>query len=82
MSRRPERPAVAPRGLSRKEAAAYIGVSPTTFDRLIVEGRMPAPTRIYRRVVWDLRLLDRAWDRLAGHAPAGDHEEADPWANA
>src|SRR6516165_5932118 len=40
-------------GLSRIEAAAYIGVSPSTFDKLVVDGRMPQPVRINYRVVWD-----------------------------
>jgi predicted DNA-binding transcriptional regulator AlpA len=53
-------------GLSRIEAAAYIGVSPSTFDKLVVDGRMPQPVRINYRVVWDRKRVEDAWSRLAG----------------
>ena len=53
-----------PRGLNREEAARYIGVSPSTFDRLMAEGRMPQPTRIGKRVVWDRLKLDAAFSDL------------------
>ena len=61
-SRRTSR--ILPRGLSRAEAAAYIGVSPTLFDDLVRDGRMPKPKRINTRTVWDLRQLDFAFDAL------------------
>lgn len=53
-----------PRGLSRVQAAAYIGVSPTLFDILVADGRMPQPKSINARKVWDLRKLDLAFDAL------------------
>jgi hypothetical protein len=34
-------PSLAPRGLSRPQAAEYIGVSPSKFDQLKEDGRMP-----------------------------------------
>jgi len=46
------------RGLSRVESAIYVGVSPTLFDQMVKDGRMPTPKRINGRVVWDLRALD------------------------
>lgn len=52
------------RGLSRVEAAGYIGVSPTTFDRLVSEAKMPKPKRIFSRSVWDVRQLDSAFEAL------------------
>jgi len=57
--------ALAPRGLSRGDAAAYVGVSPNTFDRLVEDGTMPGPMQFYSRKVWDLRRVDAALDRLA-----------------
>jgi excisionase family DNA binding protein len=54
------------RGLSRDEAAMYIGVSATLFDRLVADGRMPGPRRIDGRKVWDIRSLDLCFDRLPG----------------
>ena len=53
------------RGLSREEAAMYIGISPSKFDALVGEGRMPAPVKIDSRKVWDIRQIDLAFDDLA-----------------
>lgn len=58
------------RGLQRQEAAAYIGVSPNTFERLVNEGRMPKAKRIYSRKVWDRYELDSAFEMLE----SGDDE--------
>jgi hypothetical protein len=52
------------RGLSRDEAAIYIGVSAAKFDELVADGRMPAPIRIGARKIWDIRSLDMAFDAL------------------
>ena len=48
--RAPKHYRIQPRGLSRVEAADYIGVSPTTFDKLVADGRMPAPKQINSRL--------------------------------
>ena len=64
-----------PRGLSRVQAAAYVGVSPTTFDRMIKDGLMPRPLRIYGRIVWDIRKLDAAFKALDETVTSND----DPW---
>ena len=50
------------RGLSREEAAMYVGISPSKFDGLVGDGRMPAPVKIDGRKVWDIRHLDLAFD--------------------
>lgn len=65
---------VLPRGLSRVQAAAYVGVSPTTFDRGVKDRKFPKPFRVYGRVLWDLRKLDAAISAM-------DTEDAasDPW---
>jgi hypothetical protein len=52
------------RGLSRLEAAMYIGVSAGKFDELVRNGRMPGPRRIDNRKVWDLHELDNAFEDL------------------
>jgi excisionase family DNA binding protein len=52
------------RGLSRDEAAMYIGISASKFDELVRDGRMPAPKRIDGRKVWDIHSLDMAFDAL------------------
>lgn len=53
-----------PRGLSRAQAAAYIGVSPSLFDVMVDDGRMPKPTRINARAVWDRIKIDEAFAAL------------------
>lgn len=53
-----------PRGLSREEAARYIGVGPTKFDELVASRRMPKPKQIDGRVLWDRIALDAAFSDL------------------
>jgi hypothetical protein len=55
------------RGLSRVEAAIYVGVGTTKFDEMVADGRMPQPGRIDGRKIWDLRNLDMAFDALFDH---------------
>jgi len=57
------------RGLSREEAAMYVGISAGKFDELVRDRRMPAPRRIDHRKVWDLRDLDVAFDALPSENP-------------
>jgi predicted DNA-binding transcriptional regulator AlpA len=66
-------PQIMPRGLSRTEAATYIGVSPSLFDQMVKDGRMPAPKSINARVVWDRYRLDEAFEALP------DKEDRNPW---
>jgi predicted DNA-binding transcriptional regulator AlpA len=66
---------LAPRGLSRVQAAAYIGVSARLFDEMVKDGRMPKPTRINSRHVWDRVRLDEAFAALS------DVSDDDPWGN-
>jgi excisionase family DNA binding protein len=68
-----ERP-IPRRGLSRLEAAAYIGVSPGKFDELVRDGRMPAPKRIDGRKVWDIQNLDLAFDALPDETRDADQD--------
>ena len=55
---------LAPRGLSRAQAAEYIGVGQTKFDEMVGDGRMPRPKRIDGHLVWDRLKLDEAFDVL------------------
>jgi predicted DNA-binding transcriptional regulator AlpA len=57
------------RGLSRDEAAMYIGISAAKFDEMVTDGRMPAAVRIDARKVWDIRSLDLAFDALPREDP-------------
>jgi predicted DNA-binding transcriptional regulator AlpA len=65
---------IIPRGLSREQSAQYIGISPSLFDQLVKDGRMPKPKRINARTVWDRRKLDEAFDILDDDSAVGD-----PW---
>ncbi|MCX5478490.1 XRE family transcriptional regulator [Kaistia geumhonensis] len=62
------------RGLRRDEAATYVGVSPSKFDHLVADGRMPASFQIDGCRVWDIRALDAAFDALAGGAQDDEQE--------
>ena len=64
-----------PRGLSREQAAAYIGVGVTTFDAMVADGRMPKPRRINGRKVWDRIELDLYFAELPHD---GETEDALP----
>ena len=61
------------RGLSRVEAAIYIGVGVTKFDELAAAGLMPKPKRIGGRLVWDIVALDIAFDLLPDEPGIPDH---------
>jgi predicted DNA-binding transcriptional regulator AlpA len=56
---------LAPRLLSREAAAAYVSVSPNTFDKMVEDGIMPNPRKLVgKRKAWDVRELDQAIDAL------------------
>ena len=42
----------------------YLGISPSKFDELVNDGRMPRPRIIDSRKVWDVYELDMAFDEL------------------
>ncbi len=53
-------PAALPRRMDREMAAYYCGISPTTFDARVRSGALPGPHRDGKRLLWDLREIDRA----------------------
>ena len=57
-------PQLCPRGLSREQAAAYVGVGATKFNQLVEDGRMPPPKHVDGRVIWDRYQLDQAFEAL------------------
>jgi hypothetical protein len=67
-------------GLSREEAASFIGVGTTKFDMLVADGRMPKPKRIDGRKVW---IADRLRDALYALPDDGDAATGggDVWSN-
>jgi hypothetical protein len=53
-----------PRGMSRDEAARYVGVGTTKFDEMVSDRRMPRPKRVDGRVIWDRIKLDMYFNDL------------------
>lgn len=52
---------IAPAALERETAAAYVSLRPTTLEKLVREGRFPAPRQLSdNRVAWLRQELD-AW---------------------
>lgn len=79
MAERPARrpslpPSLAPLGLTRAQAAEFIGVGVTTFDEMVADGLMPAPRLARSCVRWDRRLLELAFAEL----PFRDEQKKDP----
>jgi predicted DNA-binding transcriptional regulator AlpA len=68
-------PSLPPRGLSRVQAAAYVGVSPSLFDEMVKDGRMPSAKRVNSRTVWDRKKLDEAFEAI----PDGESRAENPW---
>ena len=66
---------IEPRGLSRVEAAHYLGISPSKFDEMRKDRRVGPARMIDGRKVWDVRDLDSAFDAL----PLESDEEAEDW---
>jgi predicted DNA-binding transcriptional regulator AlpA len=67
-------PNLPPRGLRREEAASYVGISPSKFDALVRDGRMPGPLRVDSCAIWDRLALDRAFDRLNNDDDRNENE--------
>jgi len=59
----PIRPLVR-RGLSRAEAAAYLGISPSKFDQLRKGNRIAPPKVLDGRLIFTIETLDEFLDGL------------------
>jgi predicted DNA-binding transcriptional regulator AlpA len=68
-------PLYPPRGMSRPEAARWVGVSASKFDQLVKDGRMPRPKTIDGRVIWDRYQLDAAIDELPDRDRTTDDDD-------
>lgn len=64
-----------PRGLTRAEAAAYVGLSARTFSRRVAEAKLPAPHPVTGR--WDVRALDAVLDPAASRPSAAADSATD-----
>jgi hypothetical protein len=68
-----QRGGIIPRGLRRAEAARYIGISPTHFDKQVKAGNVPAPLQLFGVNVWDRTALDALFD--GSQQPANDNDD-------
>lgn len=65
-----------PRGLSRVQAATYVGVSHSIWDKLVTAGEMPAPKRVCGRTIWDKVAVDLAFDVWGGGNASSEKAES------
>jgi predicted DNA-binding transcriptional regulator AlpA len=47
-------------------AAAFLGISPRSFEKLWRARTLPQPYRFGRRLLWDIRVLESYVDALGG----------------
>ena len=61
------------RGLSKVEAAEYIGVGTKKFDEMVNTQLMPSPRLAGSYTLWEVRELDDYFERLPqkGQRPVG-----------
>ncbi|WP_224701991.1 helix-turn-helix transcriptional regulator [Devosia aquimaris] len=81
MTEKPRRGDALPRslqpiGLSREVAAAFIDVSPSKFDEMVKDGRMPKPKQIDARRVWSRVAVEKSFAAL----PSDGEDDDDEWA--
>ncbi len=69
---------IEPRGLSRVDAAWYLGISPSKFDELRKDRRIGPARLIDGRKVWDVRELDLVFEAL----PFESTETGEDWSVA
>lgn len=62
-------PGLVPIFLRRSAAAAFWGVSESTFDRMVEEGHAPRPIRFGKIVLWHRPSLVSAAARMSGAKP-------------
>jgi predicted DNA-binding transcriptional regulator AlpA len=77
LPRRPLIPAHDRIGLSRAEAAEYIGVGISLFDEMVADGRMPKPKLINSRKVWHRERVAEAFAELPEEGQGQD--SSSPW---
>lgn len=53
-----------PIGISRDQAAAFVGIGESLFDRMVAAGKMPEPRMIAGRLVWDVEEVVKAFRAL------------------
>ncbi len=69
-------PGFIPFAVSRETGAELIGISPNHFDKLVKEGRLPAPRELGGRVLWDSDEIRAAWRAMPRR---GQSSSDNPW---
>ena len=69
-------PSLVPAGISREQAAEYVGLGTTKFDELVRDGRMPKPKLVDSRKVW---VVDRLKAALLALPEEGEAPVVNPW---
>ncbi len=70
-----------PIGVNREQAAAFIGISASLFDRLVQANAMPEPRTLAGRLVWDVEEVAQAFRALPHRGAPVDGTPAggNPW---
>ena len=55
-----------PRLFNQATAASYFSISERSFEKWWRSGKLPAPCRLGRRLLWDRKRLDGWADELSG----------------
>jgi predicted DNA-binding transcriptional regulator AlpA len=66
-----------PRLLTKKAAAAYVGVSVPTFSKWVAEGLFPPSVSITK--MWDKKAIDAQLDKLSGLESKPQKDSFDVW---
>jgi len=66
-------------GMSREEAAEYIGIGPNLFDQMVKDSRMPKPKPIGARRVWSRPEIEKAFALLPHEGHDEEDAAVDPW---
>jgi len=53
-----------------------MGISPSLFDQLVQDGRMPRPIHINSRVVWDRWEIDESFEALKDEPQTNSWDDA------
>jgi hypothetical protein len=77
VARRADISSLEPRGLTRRDAAAYCGLSSEGFNAWVKRGIVPGPIPGTQR--WDRRAIDLALDRASGIVTIVDGAAYDNW---
>lgn len=73
-----QRGGIIPRGLRRVDAARYLGISPSHFDKQVRTGTIPKPLERFGVTVWDRAVLDSLFDG----PPQAVNDDNDYWDKA